>query len=305
MPTTDLSGQRVLVTGGTGFIGRHLVDSLADAALVRVLDREASSSELPEHATLVHGDIRDMDTCMDAMEGIDTVFHLAAMVSVPRSIEAPLECHADNGTGTVQVLEAARQVDARVVLASSAAIYGHPESVPVTERAPTTPSSPYGVEKLANDHYARIYGAQYGLQTTALRYFNVYGPGQTGQYSGVISAFFDQVRAQEPITVEGDGSQTRDFVHVEDVVQANRLAATRDTADVAFNIGTGRSISIRDLAELIRELADIDVPITHVDPRPGDIQQSEADISRAAAQLGYAPTVDLADGLRDMFDRGQ
>jgi UDP-glucose 4-epimerase len=155
MPAPDLSGQRVLVTGGSGFIGGHLVASLSDAATVRIFDRESVPADLPAHATQIPGDIREFDALVDAMEGIDVVFHLAAMVSVPHSIEAPRECHADNGTGTVHVLEAARQVDARVVLASSAAIYGHPDSVPVAEAAPTKPTSPYGVEKLANDHYAR------------------------------------------------------------------------------------------------------------------------------------------------------
>ena len=303
MTDGDLSGQTVLVTGGAGFVGSHLAESLTDAAELRVLDDLSNSraEDVPAHAKLTVGDVRDRETVREVMDGVDVVFHEAAMVSVPASVEAPLDCHAVNGTATHQLLDVARQTDSRVVLASSAAIYGHPESVPVAEDDPKRPTSPYGVEKLANDEYARVYAEQYGLETVALRYFNIYGPRQTGQYSGVISVFLDQARAGEPITVEGEGDQTRDFVHVDDVVSANRLAATSDERGVAYNVGTGSSVTIRELAEAVREVTGADVPIEHVDARPNDIQRSRADVSKAREELGFVPTVSLRDGLATTF----
>lgn len=299
MTDGDLEGKTVLVTGGAGFVGSHLAESLTEAAEVRVLDDLSNSNgeDVPSHATLIEGDVRDQATVQEAMADVDVVFHEAAMVSVPASVEEPLACHDVNGTATLQLLDTARQTDSRVVLASSAAIYGHPGSVPVAEDDPKRPTSPYGVEKLANDEYARVYANQYGLDVVALRYFNIYGPRQTGQYSGVISAFLDQARSGDPITVEGDGDQTRDFVHVDDIVRANRLAATTDETGTAYNVGTGSSVTIRELAEIIRDVTDADVPIKHVDPRPNDIQRSCADIEKARRELGFEPTMSLRDGL--------
>ena len=299
MSEGDLAGETVLVTGGAGFIGSHVAASLTEAAAVRVLDdfSNGRAADVPDHATVIEGDVRDRETVREAMDGVDVVFHEAAMVSVPSSVERPLECHAVNGTATVGLLDVARETDSRVVLASSAAIYGHPESVPVDEDAPKRPASPYGVEKLALDEYARVFAEQYGLETVALRYFNVYGPRQTGQYSGVISTFLEQARAGEPITVEGDGDQTRDFVHVDDVVRANRLAATTDATGTAYNVGTGTSVRIRELAEVVRDVTDADVPVVHTDPRPNDVERSRADVTRARRVLGFEPAVSLRDGL--------
>ena len=299
MSDGDLDGRTVLVTGGAGFVGSHLAESLTEAADVRVLDDLSNSdgADVPAHATLIEGDVRDRETVREAMAGVDVAFHEAAMVSVPASIEEPLACHDVNGTATLQLLDVARETDSRVVLASSAAIYGHPEAVPIAEEAPKRPTSPYGVEKLANDEYARVYAEEYGLETVALRYFNIYGPRQTGQYSGVISTFVDQAQAGDPITVEGDGEQTRDFVHVDDVVRANRLAATADVTGTAYNVGTGSSVTIRELAEIVRDVTDASVPIEHVDPRSNDIQQSRADVTRARRELGFEPTLSLRDGL--------
>ncbi len=299
MTDGDLQGRTVLVTGGAGFVGSHLAESLTEADEVRVLDdlSNGDAGDVPNHATLIEGDVRDRETVREAMDGADVVFHEAAMVSVPASVEAPVDCHDVNGTATLQLLDAARATDSRVVLASSAAIYGHPGSVPVAEDAPKDPASPYGVEKLSNDQYARVYAEQYGLETVALRYFNIYGPRQTGQYSGVISVFLDQARAGDPITVEGDGEQTRDFVHVDDVVRANRLAATTDATGAAYNVGTGSSVTINELAEAVRDVTGADVPVEHADPRPNDVRRSRADVGKARRELGYEPTVSLRDGL--------
>jgi UDP-glucose 4-epimerase len=300
MTTDQPMNQTILITGGAGFIGSHLATELAEKNDVRVLDNLTSGeqSKVPENATLIEGDLRNEDTLKRATENIDLVFHEAALVSVQGSVEAPLTSHDINATATVELLEAARREDARVVLASSAAIYGHPEQVPIEESDPKTPASPYGIDKLAIDHYARRYHDLYGLETVALRYFNAYGPGQTaGDYSGVISIFCDQAINGEPITVHGDGGQTRDFVFIDDIVQANLKAATTDQVGTAYNVGTGQTVSVRELAETIVDVTDSESEITHTEGRDGDIRHSGADISAIQADLGYEPTVSLSDGL--------
>jgi len=296
----NIDGRTVLITGGAGFIGSHIADTLVGSNEVRVLDDLSTGSRdnVPSEAELLEGSVCDRDTLETAMADVDLVFHEAAMVSVPESIERPRRCHDVNGTATIDVLEEARLNDSRVVIASSAAIYGRPESLPVTEAEPKRPSSPYGAEKLSADNYVRVYADRYGIETVALRYFNVYGPRQRGgQYSGVISAFTDQAKSGGPITVHGNGEQTRDFVYVDDVVRANLLAATTDATGKGYNVATGTSISIRELAETVRSLVDDDVDIVHTDPRPGDIERSEADVTKARERLGFEPTVSLRDGL--------
>lgn len=289
----------VLVTGGAGFIGSHLATALVANHEVRVLDDYSTGKRewVPDAARAIQGDVTDRETVTRAMRGVDVVFHQAANVSVERSVEAPGESHQVNVDGTLTVLEVARDTDTRVVLASSAAVYGHPESVPVAEPAPKTPTSPYGLEKLTADHYARLYHDLYGVETVALRYFNVYGPRQGGEYSGVIDVFLEQARADDPITVHGAGDQTRDFVHVRDVVQANLRAATTPHVGEAFNVGTGRSVSIRELADLVCDVTGTDGEVRHTDQREGDIERSRADISKIRNRLDYRPTVRLRDGL--------
>ena len=300
MSTPPLTDRTVLVTGGAGFIGSHIAETLAPDNDVRVVDDLSTGKRenVPDQAAFVEGDVRDDDVLARAMAGVDLVFHEAALVSVVRSVERPALSHAINATATMRLLERAREEDARVVLASSSAIYGHPDEVPIPESASTAPTSPYGVDKLAVDHYARVYADLYDLPVVALRYFNTYGPRQTaGDYSGVISTFLEQARADEPMTVEGDGEQTRDFVHVSDVVQANLLAATTDHVGEAFNVGTGSSVTIRELAERIRTVTDSSSEIVHVEPRQGDIRHSRADVGKAREKLGFEPTVSLTDGL--------
>ncbi len=297
---SELSNQHVLVTGGAGFIGSRLVHRLTPDIDVVVFDSLTTGTRdrLPESVSLVEGDIRDQEALEATVRDADVVFHQAALVSVGASVEDPSRSHDINVEGTLNVLEAARRHDARVVLASSAAIYGHPETIPVSETHSKEPTSPYGLDKLACDHYARLYHDLYELETVALRYFNVYGPGQTGgQYAGVMSVFIEQALASESLTVDGDGEQTRDFVFVDDVVEANLLAAQTEAVGEAYNVGTGSSISIRELAELVRDLGDSGADIVHRDPRPGDIEHSEADISQARETLGYEPTVSISEGL--------
>ena len=300
----DVSDRTVLITGGAGFVGSHLAEALVADNDVRVLDILSSGSRehVPDGAELIVGDVTDPETVAEAMDGVDLVFHEAAMVSVEQSVENPPASNRVNAAATVNLLECARREDARVVLASSSAIYGHPDSVPVSEDDPKEPTSPYGIDKLALDHYARRYHDLYGLETVALRYFNVFGPRQNPEYSAVVSVFFDQAADGGPLTIEGDGEQTRDFVDVSDVVRANLLAATTDRVGEAFNVGTGHSVTINELAEMVAELADEKVEISHVEPRPGDIRHSEADVSKIRDALGYEPMVSLETGLKQLAE---
>ncbi|MDS0255548.1 NAD-dependent epimerase/dehydratase family protein [Haloarcula argentinensis] len=305
MSMETVSGRRVLVTGGGGFIGSHLASALAADNHVRVLDDFSTGrrANLPDDVTVIEGDVRDRAMLDTAMEGVDIVFHEAAMVSVPESIEQPVDCHELNGTATVDVFDCARQQDTRVVFASSAAVYGTPDDVPIGEDAPTEPNSPYGFEKHLGEQYARFYTEQYGLPTVPLRYFNVYGPrGLDGEYAGVIGTFVRQAQAGESLTVEGDGTQTRDFVHVDDVVRANLLAAKTEAVGRPFNVGTGRSVTINELAETVRDVVGSDIAIEHVPGRTNDIQQSEADLGDAGELLGYEPTLSLREGLEATLD---
>jgi len=300
MSRTTPRGRRILITGGAGFIGSHLAAALAPENDVRVLDdfRTGSVDDVPDAASVMRADVREEDAVAAATEDVDLIFHEAAMVSVPESIERPTDCHTVNGSATVNILECARRADARVVFASSAAIYGDPERVPIPEGAPKSPESPYGFEKLLGDQYARFYAEQYGLPTVALRYFNVYGEGGVvGDYAGVIGTFLSQARAGEPLTIEGDGTQRRDFVHVDDVVRANELAAVTDETGRAFNVGTGESVSIQTLAEILRDVVGSNSDVVHVDRRPGDVDRSEADVTAAAEGLGFSARIGLREGL--------
>ena len=295
----------VLVTGGAGFIGSHLARALAARGdRVRVLDSLATGSRDNldgVEADLVEGDIRDPEAVRQAIQGADEVYHLAAMVSVAETMTDPLTCYGVNLTGSMNVLEAAREVGARaVVLSSSAAVYGGVEGR-VRETSPTRPISPYGASKLAMEEAAALYADTYGLPTVSLRLFNVYGPRQSpsSPYAAVVPLFIRRLLDDEPVNVDGDGGQTRDFVFVEDVVRAMVLSAER-AAGVhgPFNIGTGRSVSIHTLAATLQGLVPVDRDTTYGPPRPGDIRHSASDIRRAKAALGYRPKVTLEDGLR-------
>jgi UDP-glucose 4-epimerase len=303
----ELTNRNVLISGGAGFIGSHLADALVEDNDVTVLDdlSHGQRAHVPDEATFVQGDVNDETVLDEAMRDTDVVFHQAAQVSVDRSVDAPQRSHATNVDATLSLLERARDHDIRVVLASSCAVYGQPESLPIPESAPLDPTSPYGLEKLTVDHYARLYNDLYDLETVALRYFNVYGPRQAGgDYSGVISIFLDQAADDEPLTVHGEGTQTRDFLHVSDVVRANLLAATTDAVGEAFNVGTGRETSVIELAETIRDVLDAGSNIVHTDPREGDIDRSCADTSKTAARLGFEATTGLEEGIGTLAESG-
>lgn len=305
MELPRLQGKSILVTGGAGFIGSHLVEALVGDNKVRVLDDFSRGREewVPNGINVFKGDIRNRNVVDEAVNGVDLIYHEAAQIDVSRSVDSPIESQAINVRGTLNVLEAARRANARTVIASSAAIYGHPEYVPIDENARRTPESPYGLEKLAVDQYAQLYHQLYDLETVPLRYFNVYGPRQNGgDYSGVIDVFIRQALDGEPLTVHGDGNQTRDFVHVWDVVKANLLAAKTDRFGEPMNIATGDSVSVRDLANLVIEVTGETLDVTRLDPRPGDIDESRADVSRAKKLIGYEPSIPLRQGLESVVD---
>jgi UDP-glucose 4-epimerase len=299
---------RALVTGGAGFIGSHIAQRLVESGHeVIVLDNffsgsKANLSEVEKRVRLVEGDVRDLATVEECAAGCEVIFHEAAIVSVPYSVEHPQESHDVNIQGTLNVLQAARNAKTRrVVFASSAAIYGEEPTLPKSEAMRPEPMSPYGVEKITGEHYLATWSKLFSIETVALRYFNVFGPRQDPRspYSGVISVFVDRILGGRPITFFGDGSQCRDFVYVANVVDANILAATRQgVSGRAYNVACGKRTTLVELASLIERAAQRNVERSFDQPRAGDIKESVADIARARAELGYAPAVDVEDGLR-------
>lgn len=307
-----LDGKRVLVTGGAGFIGSHLVDALMEIGCeVRIIDnlstgRLANLALHQDRLEFHEGDIRDFAAVRRLADGCDAVFHLAAMVSVPQTVAEPMTSSSINDAGTLAVLEAARQASVRrVVLSSSCAVYGDDPMVPKNENMPLNPQSPYAVQKLTNELYARLYRELYTLETVCLRYFNVFGPRQdpSSPYSGVISIFMTRAAENGRPVIFGDGSQYRDFVFVKDVVQANLRAATVPGVNgEVFNIGTGDFVRIDRLWEMIAELAGVHTAPVFQGPRAGDIRESVADIHKASRQLGFEPAVTFERGLKMTFE---
>jgi len=303
------------VTGGAGFVGSHLVDRLLGEGFeVRVID-DLSGGCLENLAgafgrkgfSFVKGDIRDLKLVSEVLEGVDVVFHEAAFISVARSVKEPLLTNDVNVSGTLNLLKAS--VDANVkrfVYASSCAVYGE-KSSPITEKDPADPISPYSVSKLSAETYVRTFYKVYGLKTTSLRCFNIYGPRQSfdvgNPYCGVVTVFLNRLSRNLPLTIYGDGEQTRDFAHVKDVVDAYMLAVNCDgAAGEVFNIGIGKSTSINKLADLLGKLMHRKVRKEYADPRPGDILRSCANIDKAKRILHYSPKVPLEKGLKELVD---
>jgi len=304
--------KKALITGGAGFIGSHLVDALIDRGCeVGVVDdlstgRLSNLQHLQGRIEFCKGDIRDFDTMRRMASGCDAIFHLAAMVSVPQTVEDPVVSSAINDTGTLMVLEAARQAGVgRVVLSSSCAVYGDDPEVPKHEKMPLKPQSPYAAQKLTNELHAGLYSELYGLETVCLRYFNVFGPRQdpSSPYSGVISIFMTLAAEKTKPLIYGDGNQYRDFIFVKDVVQANLKAALgQGISGEIFNIGSGQFIRIKDLWEMITRLAGVNIIPEFQDKRAGDILESVGDIQKASELLGFKPEYNFKDGLKITYD---
>ncbi len=297
-----------LVTGGAGFIGSHIVDALlARGDRVRVLDnlstgRLENLSAAMEKIEFVEGDIRDEATAQKVAEGVDFVFHLAAMVSVPKSMEKPAEAESVNTIGTLNVLTAARAAGVRrLIFSSTCAVYGDEPTLPKTETMPPRPQSPYAISKLAAEAYCQLFNESFGLETVVLRYFNVFGPRQdpSSPYSGVISIFVERMTKGVAPTIFGDGEQTRDFVFVEDVVRANLLASeTPNAAGKIFNVGTGRQVSINHLFKSLADVLRRELSPRYGPPRPGDISHSCASPALANTVLGWSAQISFEEGLR-------
>lgn len=304
---TAWAGRTALVTGGAGFIGSHLVDRLVDeGARVRVLDDFSTGSESnlarSGEAIQVHrGDLRDGEAVREALNGCDVVFHLAAIPSVPRSVDDPETTHAVNVTGTLALLEACREVGVRrLVMAASCAAYGNEPTLPKSETLPPHPESPYACQKLMCEEYCRLYASLYGLETVSLRFFNVFGPRQSPEsdYAAAIPRFVTSCLEERPITIFGDGEQTRDFVYVEDVATACLLAADAEAAvGQVINIAGGKRISVNDIVAIVRRLTDCKVGPSYLEVRDGDVRHSEANVAKACDLLKFVSQVDLESGL--------
>lgn len=301
-----MRSERVLVTGGAGFIGSNLVArALRDGTEVTVLDDLSSGYRvnIPEHPRLrfIEGDIRDSAAVATAMAGAETVFHLAASVGNKRSIDHPILDAEINVIGTLQVLEAARRAGVRkVVMSSSAGIFGELKTLPIREDHPVEPDSPYGASKLAAEKECLAYAKLFKLEAVCLRYFNVYGPGQRfDAYGNVIPIFVFQMLRGEQLTIFGDGEQTRDFLNVHDVVEANLRAGAAAGLSGAFNVGSGTRISINHLVGALAAASGLQPRVVHGAPRPGDVRDSLADISAARAAFAFAPAVALEQGLAE------
>lgn len=301
---------KYLITGGAGFIGSHLASHLAqNGKQVRIFDNFSSGKRenlKGLDVEIIEGDLRNDDDVNKAVKGVDIIFHEAAFVSVPESMEKPQECFDINVTGTSKLFESARRSGVkRVVVASSAAVYGDSEAYPLSEDTPLKQLSPYAVSKRIDEMYAELFTNQFGLEVVALRYFNVYGPRQRpdSMYAAAVPIFIRRMLDNQPITVFGDGKQTRDLVNVKDVVQANLLAAEHPKAPgQIFNVCTGVETKLLDLLDILYKIFPNAPKHVHAEPRPGDIYRSIGAPKKIMNALGFKPQVALADGLAEAVE---
>jgi UDP-glucose 4-epimerase len=299
---------KCLVTGGAGFIGSHIAETLAKRGdSVRILDNLSTGSvenfaAFKNQVEFVQGDLREPGDVRRAVEGVEVIFHQAALRSVPRSVDDPLSSNNVNITGTLQLLIAARNAKVRrVVYASSSSVYGDNLQFPQVETMRLSPISPYATSKLAAENYCAVFAKTFGLETVALRYFNVFGPRQhpESQYAAVIPKFLQSIRDHQPLEVHWDGKQSRDFTYIENVVNANLLSASaRGVAGEAFNIASGHSISLLQVIKELEKLSGRKLERQHSPRRAGDIRKTWADIRKAKRLLRYKPAVSFAAGLQ-------
>ncbi len=306
--------KKILITGAAGFIGSSLARDLVHKGYdVRGLDnlstgRLSNLAGVLPSMQFVEGDLRDTELVTDLCQDVDVIFHEGALPSVPKSVMDPLKSHQSNVEGTLSLLLAAKQAGVRrVVYAASSSAYGESESLPKHEAMPTAPISPYAVQKLTGEHYMQSFARVYGMETVCLRYFNVFGPFQAADspYSGVLAKFITSMLAGKPVTMNGDGSQSRDFTYIENVLHANMLAATAPADKVSgkvYNAACGKRYSLLETHSILCDLLGRSEAPTFGPPRSGDIQHSLADIRKAQSDMGYQPSVDFVEGLRRTVD---
>lgn len=301
--------QKALITGGAGFIGSNLAQELIKNYHVTIIDNLSSGAlsnidQIIDKVEFIKADIRE--DLSPYFKGVNVVFHLAANVFVNRSVEDPIFDADTNIMGTLNILEECRKNDIkRFVFSSSCAIYGNPSRLPIAENQTAVTMSPYAVAKLTGEHYCQLYYELYGLETVALRYFNVYGKNQRNDspYSGVISIFVDRILKNRNLTVYGDGKQTRDFINVDDVIKANILATASEKAvGKVINIGTGKKTSLNELIYCISSIVNKNPEVIYDQPRLGDIKHSVAEVSLAKRTLGFGSAVSLRDGLKKFIE---
>jgi nucleoside-diphosphate-sugar epimerase len=308
-----MAKQTVLITGGAGFIGSNIASELlAKDYNVKILDnlstgRKVNLEPIIDQIKFINGDINDVDLLKQEFANVDFILHQAAIPSVPRSIESPMDSHTNNATGMLNVLKAARDAKVkRVVCASSSSVYGDAKEEYKSENLQTDPLSPYAAAKIMGEHYCKIFYNLYGLETVSLRYFNVFGPNQDPQsdYAAVIPLFIKAILKNEAPTIFGDGQQSRDFTFVKNNVDANILAMTSDKAGhgEAINIACGKSYTLNELVTAINKILGKNIKAKFADPRPGDIKHSLADISRAKELLDYQVDIDFEEGLKQTID---
>jgi UDP-glucose 4-epimerase len=297
-----------LVTGGAGFIGSNIAEKLTNSgAIVRVIDNLLTGKleniqTFKDKIDFIKGDIRSLDTLMEAMKGVDYVIHQAALPSVPKSVEIPIESNEHNNNGTLNVLVAAKELGVkRVVYAASSSAYGDTPTLPKVETMRPMPLSPYAVNKLSGEYYCAAFKEVYGLDTVALRYFNVFGPRQdpTSFYSAVIPKFISALLKNEPPTIFGDGEQSRDFTYIDNVVQANVLACTAPgVGGETFNIACGERITLNQLHADLQEILNKSISPKYLDARVGDVKHSQADIEKAKKRLNFEVLISVKEGLK-------
>lgn len=303
-----LEGKNIAVTGGAGFIGSHIAERLCNDNKVKVIDNlytglDSNLSGFSDKIEFSKTSVTDSETIIKELSGINILFHEGANVRIPDSIEDPVFDAKTNIIGTLNILEAMRKNDVKtIVFAASTSVYGDPIKLPINELHPLNPLTPYAVGKTACENYIRIYSEMYGIKSVRLRYFNVYGPRQRpdSPYSGVISIFADKIRKGENIVIYGDGNQTRDFVNVSDVVNANILAAEYGKSDV-FNVGTGIPTSLNDLIDIMSEITGRKPEVDYKEARQGDARESYSDMTKIKDKLGFESKIELSEGLRELL----
>ena len=309
----NFEGKKIVVTGAAGFIGSNLTDKLLElGAEVIGLDNlfngrleNLENAMKYKNFEFHKGDVRDLNFLLDIFKDANIIYHEAAFTSVPQSVKMPDNCNDVNVNGMINVLNAARRIDVdKVIFASSSAVYGDTPTLPKHEEMGRWPISPYGVAKLACEQYAKVWYHVYGLKTTSIRYFNVFGPRQRDSpYSGVIAIWLGRILRNEDLLIYGDGEQSRDFTYVKDVIQGNLLIAEHDIPGEIINIACGNPIKLTDLAKLLLKLTGKEnLRIKYTDPRPGDIKHSYGDISKANKLLGFEAKYTQEDGLRDYLN---